>query len=333
MKLKNELLIGLLWCILAPFLLPCCTHRSRVIAKKIALPYSTKGTAIRLPLAGPPPITIWIHGTRFRPPFDNLLIKKGILRNASILKKRSYTYQIATILDEADPTIFPLETFYSFTWSGGISNQERLLAAQLLYTQLQHIIAEYMQKWEVYPVIRMISHSHGGNVALNMVKIEEQTKPLHPLIIDTFIMLACPVQNNTMHLTQNSMFHSIYSLYSSLDMVQVIAPQRFYGMLPFSYRKFPKHANIIQAKIRMNGHAVFHTEFTTKRFFKSLPLIIKTLQSVAQSEEDEWKKQHILLRINTRGKNVRPYHRPRIQVEEDRGSTTTTDVPIVPLDS
>ena len=38
-------------------------------------------------------------------------------------------------------------------------------------------------------------------------------------------MMACPVQAKTMECIKDPMFKRIYSLYSSLDFVQILAPQ------------------------------------------------------------------------------------------------------------
>lgn len=304
---KNNL-IGVLWCFSAFLILTSCQHRTRSIVQKIVSPYTVKknleNQSVNL---NHPPITIWIHGTRFIRKLSHASTPQ--LTAACQLPHHAYAYQIGCMLQESAPLEFPLSGFYAFEWSGGISNQNRIAAAQALYSGLQDIVTKYKKKWDHYPVIRIISHSHGGNVALNMVHMQEKDSPHTPLIIESLIILACPVQNNTMHLTQNSMFQSIYSLYSSLDVVQVIAPQKFYGILPFSYRKFPKHSTILQAKVRMNGHSIFHNEFTSKRFFKILPTIFDQLRTLNTMITDDFKKQHILLRINTRGQNIRPYKR------------------------
>lgn len=313
MRLTKNCCVGVLWCLALSLMLTGCRRSARAIVQKIVSPYTTKRSlaAFTDPIPNPP-ITIWIHGTRFIRKFNTT--SNPQLTLAADLPTHAYAYQIAHMLAEAAPTEFPLEGFYGFEWSGGISNQDRITAAHALYTALRALVAQHRTRWNSYPVIRIISHSHGGNVALNMVNIQEKERPVDPLSIESLIMLACPVQNNTMHLTQNTMFQAIYSLYSSLDMVQVIAPQKFYGILPFSYRKFPKHPTIIQAKVRMNGHSVFHTEFTSKRFFKILPIIFDQLRMLSKTVTDDLKKQHILLRINTRGQNIRSYKGKKIEL-------------------
>jgi hypothetical protein len=311
MKLKKKLFVGLLAYFFLPLLLSSCIHRSTILIKKIAYPCYKK-KIIPLPQnqerKSPPPITLWIHGTRFIPQTIT-----SQLQPYHAMDQNHKSIFFAKNLDNAHPKLFPRNYFYSFVWSGGLSNHERTQAANTLYQELQKIISTYQDEWNAYPVIRIITHSHGGNVALNMVNTPKKSTDI-PIVIDALIMLACPVQNNTMHLTQNSMFRSIYSLYSSLDMVQVIAPQKFHGILPFSYRKFPTNANIIQAKIRINGYAVFHTEFTHRKFFTILPTIFTTLERL-NKERHIIAHKDILLRINTRAKNRRPYHRQKEEQE------------------
>lgn len=251
--------------------------------------------------AANPPINIWIHGT--------LLIRQRLfveafgstpgLKKAVNIEEQFFTHKIAHILHAKDPVNFPLDTFYAFGWSGKLSNQERLNAAQTLYVELTKIIEEYIAHYGTYPVIRLLTHSHGGNVALNLAFIQEKfNKNLH---IDSLVLLACPVQKNTMPCTRNVMFKHIYSLYSSLDMVQIIAPQSCNERLPFSGRVFPAALNIVQAKVRMNGHAILHTEFTSARFIKTIPLLIKALQKFEKTEQHKMGKR-IVLRIQTRPK-------------------------------
>ena len=144
------------------------------------------------------------------------------------------------------------------------------------------------------PTIRIIAHSHGGNVALNMAqaKIQNTKNPFH---IKSLILLACPVQEKTMHLISTPMFERVYSLYSSFDIIQVLAPQfrqlhttNFYRqkrrkyrykLLPFSARLFPNYSHLTQAKIKVNDFPISHTCFSSKKFVALLPTILHKLDS------------------------------------------------------
>ena len=62
--------------------------------------------------------------------------------------------------------------FYTFGWSGLISQYQRRKEAITLYTAL---VKEYaaLQAQGITPKIRLIAHSHGGNLILNAAGIHE----------------------------------------------------------------------------------------------------------------------------------------------------------------
>ena len=240
-----------------------------------------------------PPITIWIHGTRFirRPLFNTFFKGVPSLKLALDLAPDYYLYQIAKTLNKTAPEIFPMETFYLFGWSGKIRTHVRVQAAEILYREIQRIVAEYRAKYNHYPDIRIIGHSHGGNVALYLAK--NKISPDDDLHIKELILLACPVQENTKKYVADAMFEKTYALYSTLDMVQVIAPQVVYNVhrtkrghlrteLKWNFlsgRCFDNHAQLAQVKIKVNGRALFHTEFSRPKFVGLLPHIIHMINA------------------------------------------------------
>lgn len=60
--------------------------------------------------------------------------------------------------------------FYLFGWCGMLSQTERRREAIRLYNELSTLVEEY-QRFDITPKIRLICHSHGGNVALNLAAI------------------------------------------------------------------------------------------------------------------------------------------------------------------
>ncbi|RTL05869.1 hypothetical protein EKK58_06550 [Candidatus Dependentiae bacterium] len=263
-------------------MLPGCTHRSHIVTKRIIVEIGKKND-VSFCAQEPPPITIWIHGTMFlkKPFFHEIFAQDALLNLAIYMDKDFYSHQIAELLYQQDPGQFPLETLYAFSWSGKLSAMSRFDAAKKLYHQLIELIEKYKKKWALYPKINIIAHSHGANVALNLGLIEKiyQKK----LKIDTLLLLACPVQKETMHYAGSKEFRRIYSLYSSLDMVQVIAPQQGSTKKPFSKRIFPGHLKVVQAKVKLNGKAIFHTDFTSRYFIQSIPSLLEKLHEL---EED-----------------------------------------------
>ena len=239
-------------------------------------------------------ITVWIHGTRLAacPLLTSYVYSQPGLHPMSTLKSCYHLRQLADVLCKADPINYPADNFYIFGWSGKLDAAQRKEAALILYQSLTALITEYKQLHSVAPKIRLITHSHGGNVALHLPEVKDFADS--EFKVDELILLACPVQEKTMHAVHHPLFKKIYALYSSLDMLQILAPQFFYRLeyvkdnrarsatkLPiFSSRRLPPDPKLAQIKIKMNGHAVFHTFFTTTKFTSMLPQII--------SEIDAW---------------------------------------------
>lgn len=270
-----------------------------------------------------PWITVWIHGTQ--PSFDKAPGKR--LRAA--LKRRAHEvfycksglhpintqpktnrhHEFARLLQQVDPLRFPAAHFYTFGWSGDLSFDVRYQAGKNLYLDLIKLVEEFTHTHGVTPNIRLITHSHGGNVALNLALAhaeyrknralakprsdsehypidelsEAEYRKRSNLVVNELVLLACPVQEKTAFLAQDQLFKKIYSLYSSLDVLQVVDPQGLYknntidnGV--FSKRRFPASFNkVAQAKIRFNKRAILHIEFLSDRLVRALPSIITKL--------------------------------------------------------
>ncbi|HTM06555.1 MAG TPA: hypothetical protein VL201_04920 [Patescibacteria group bacterium] len=256
---------------------------------------------ISIDIQKPPFITIWIHGTVFlkKPLFHELFQQNSVLNLAIYMNKKFYPHKLAELLYEQDPEEFPLETLYAFGWSGKLSASARFDAAKTLYNQLLLLIKKYKAKWNTYPSIRIIAHSHGANVALNLAFIEQMYQ--QGLKIHTLLLLACPVQKETVSFAMSKQFEHLYSLYSPLDIVQIIAPQQGTSKLPFSKRIFPPHSNLVQAKVRLNGKAMFHTEFTSELFIRSIPSLLRELQAI-EKDYTSYSEKKVLLHITSKKK-------------------------------
>ena len=282
------------WCqfflsiILIP--LPGCVHRRHLDKQKLH---------ITLPAAKPsivhdsntPPITIWVHGTLmfYTPIYHHIFANKSSLMLITTLPQNHHFRILAETIAEHAPEHFPITEFYVFGWSGRLQHQERKIAAEKLYQEIIALREQYEKKYGNTPTIRIIAHSHGGNVVLNMAKIK---KSLNPPLIKSLILLACPVQDKTMHLICTPMFNRVYSLYSSFDIIQILAPQfrrirsingykrrHQYSFLPFSERLFPVYSHLTQAKIKINNYPISHSRFSTKEFTMLLPTILQKLDS------------------------------------------------------
>ncbi len=250
---------------------------------------------------------MWVHGTRFirRPLFHSFFNGQPNLRLAQDLAHDYHLHQVTHQLHTVAPDMFPLETLYLFGWSGKLDAQVREEAAQALYTQLHELRSAYKQQHGEEPFIRLICHSHGGNVALSLAKFKYEKSPLH---INELILLACPVQEKTKRYVEDPMFGKTIAIYSTLDMVQVLAPQVVYNVYrtkkgnlkstlcwpPLSSRRFDHHPKIAQVKVKLNGRALFHTEFARKKFASLLPHILHVIEAWKIERLEQFPVTHLL---------------------------------------
>jgi len=113
--------------------------------------------------------------------------------------------------------------FYTFGWDGYLNQKSRLSSAKVLYSSLLNEISKIKSNINLKDQdleLVLIGHSHGGNVLLNLAKINAE---IHGnLKVDKLVLIGTPVQSETEELINDAMFKKIYSLYSNDDMVQVI---------------------------------------------------------------------------------------------------------------
>ncbi|HEX2978345.1 MAG TPA: hypothetical protein VHO47_04470 [Candidatus Babeliales bacterium] len=252
---------------------------------------SSKSDVIDLPIAQPtaPRITVWVHGTHF---WFNKMFKsmtaqeEGVYLASDLPNDYLYRKLIVNRLCKAAPCEFNHEHFYILSWTGVLSSRARINAARSLLRDLKKICAAYREKYGAQPAICLITHSHGGNVALNLEVVND---PQDPIIIDKLVMLAVPVQVETAQYVKSRYFKKIYSLYSTYDMIQIGDMQRFgyhiddpqRSSIPlFSGRKFEPCENLLQVKVRFDGVGPFHLSFILSTFVLALPDILATLDQV-----------------------------------------------------
>jgi len=266
-----------------------------------------------------PIVTIFVHGTFHLPIMPKPLIKfvhncidsfifakKGLHKVASLAEhyagtwtKRLHNYHMIKTISDADPEKFPFDSFYVFGWSGQLCPQKRFKDAQKLHGHLVLLVAEYTEKYGIEPYIQLITHSHGGNVALNLAKINDTSET--PVSVEELILLACPVQYETSHYIHHATFKKIYSLHSHWDIIQVIDAQ---GWVPFkervknifrseadkidteeptkkkcffSERHFEPNPKLVQANINFGRRGMFHVEFISDTFMQQLPALLASI--------------------------------------------------------
>lgn len=233
-----------------------------------------------------PWLTIWIHGTRLTPKVfakHFFHVNKG-LHKASELSLKYQHRAIAQTLSDLDTQQFDINNFYLFGWSDKLSFKQRKQAAKELHNAL-NLLADYKNTHGVTPRIRIITHSHGGNVALNLAHFISDDH----LVIDELVLLACPVQEQTKRLIEKPCFKKLYSFYSTRDMLQVLDPQGMYvedwedidfEKDIFSQRKFSSHPKLKQIEVTYHNRGILHIEFLLINklcgFIKHLPYLLAT---------------------------------------------------------
>ncbi len=246
------------------------------------------------------PITIFLHGTLY--PGVNFLIRTfdlplGLV-SAIEQGNRFLHGRIAYILNQADPERFPLNNFYFFGWSGGILPKSREKAAYLLYQSIKHFKCP----------IRIIAHSHGGNVALNLAKVVKECRDYN-FKVDELILLACPViALNEDHINSN-IFKKIFSFYSTGDRTQTRDPQYLYSdtrrhiectgkIVPFfSQRTFRPCTKLIQRRILYDRRNLQHMHFLYKPFLSRLPSLIDVVDKSVRAGFINNSSQEFILNI------------------------------------
>lgn len=225
-------------------------------------------------------VTIWIHGTMI-PRVPQVVRESHFHRNFGIAPINDYINNttatthipwslvtIANTLHNSAPSIFVLQDYYVFGWSAKPSFAERRNAANHLYTDLITLKNEYISCYGDAPFIRIISHSHGGNVVLNLASVCKDDKDFY---IDEIILLACPVQEKTATFIKAPCFKKIYAFYSDADLIQIIDPQGLYKENSnietiFSKRIFEGLDNCYQAQIQINKKSLGHMDFISAHF-------------------------------------------------------------------
>jgi pimeloyl-ACP methyl ester carboxylesterase len=230
------------------------------------------------------PITVFIHGALSA--YRDLLVRWFDvpigLYPATVLGNRSFHAKIPYILYNADPSMFPLESFYLFGWQGALSIKAREDAAEELYQALKDS-----------PVpVRIIGHSHGANVALNLAKIAKKYNDTH-FKIERIILLAIPVQKITEDYVTDPIFENAYSFYSLADNTQTLDPQGMYEEAQrrkrngeevpfFSRRYFKTSNNLCQIKTHIYKRSIGHLKFIGTKFLNCLPAAIKLADTTHQ---------------------------------------------------
>ena len=147
-------------------------------------------------------------------------------------------------------------------------------------------------------------HSHGGNVILLLAQVKDPEDT--SFFVNQVILMGTPVQKHTKNYACADCFGKVYSLYSMLDILQIIDPQGLQQKEThalFSERFFPAHEKIEQVAIKLNDRSIMHIEFVKRKFIAQIPSIIAEIDSWRKSVKlcaHDWAKKDKCLCINTK---------------------------------
>lgn len=166
----------------------------------------------------------------------------------------SAAYSFSKLLDQQNKywSFNQKNKYYTYGWSGLLSNKEREKAAELFYIAIKNEL-EKLKSQGLNPKIRIIGYSHGALVSFNLAKIRRTYFKCDTFKVDELITLGMPVHNTTYDLIDKNMFRQIYHIYSKSDYVQridIFGPCRF-----FSQKRFygPLPDNITQIELRITA--------------------------------------------------------------------------------
>ncbi len=245
-------------------------------------------------------LNVLVHGTLF-PGLSHLVrmfdIPLGM--NAAHALNKSYVHGRMVHLLSQNSSIFSIDSFYTFGWSGKLSFNARKLAALDLYRELKSLKLSLKDPNES---INLICHSHGGNVALLLTEIVQEYQD-NEFFIDRLILLATPVQKATENYVSNVIFKKVYLFYSEGDLTQVLDPQGLYysskseeKQIPlFSKRIFNPTPNLKQARVLVDDYDPKHIDFIWK------DILIKSLDKMIQLLDREDHKIISMINISEDG--------------------------------
>ena len=237
-------------------------------------------------------ITIFVHGTSLAPKIiDQLPIKplfhcpKGLTLAKDLPEDYDF-YKRAKGFVDNNSNRYSFDRFYLFGWkSEKIYDSVRKEAAQDLVTALQKVVIDYHAQHEVQPKIRLIGHSHGGNVVLH-------TANYFPLLINNkkidieIWLIGVPVQKTNCDLINSEHFTKAYSIYSDTDWMQRMDPQALWneniGFENFwSDRVFDENSKCIQVNFTVNGKSISHTYY--RSLIEDFPLYQELIETKAEN--------------------------------------------------
>ena len=131
--------------------------------------------------------------------------------------------------------------YYTFGWNGLLNTRKRYDAAQIFYKQLRNELKKLSDK-NIHPTIKIVSYSHGANVALNLALIKKDNPKYanDTFTINELIMFGAPIQKINEHLVLSPLFKNVFNFYSTEDNIQIMdlsAPGQLFSRKRFRNRR------------------------------------------------------------------------------------------------
>lgn len=148
--------------------------------------------------------------------------------------------------------------YYTYGWSGLLSPKTRYKDAELFFVALEKELEKYHTQG-IYPKLRVIGYSHGGNVSLNLERIRRDKFPDSTMSVDELLLIGSPIQGETDFLINGPLFKRIYNFFSHADRIQQLdffSFDRFFSGRTFTNRKcvtIPDKVTQIQIKVTRNA--------------------------------------------------------------------------------
>lgn len=227
-------------------------------------------------------VNVYVHGTQ---QFGSKMLPEDIwyceqgLHHVSHLPDDSMMVKDAQVMHDygqrRNSLEFDIDHYYTYGWSGKLSFDAREQAGYNLYQELKLLLQKYKKEDFDYPKLRIITFSHGGNVALNMVKklpfLDGENVELD------LVFIACPVQKVTEYLINNPFVSMSYVIYSTCDLLQVADYYTYEGKTYFPNRTFTVNKdtrNCYQILVSVNNVPLSHIELC-HAFMRHIPKVLQ----------------------------------------------------------
>lgn len=144
--------------------------------------------------------------------------------------------------------------YYTFGWSGLMSNKARCNDAKNFYLEFSKEIKKFHDNG-IFPKVRLIGFSLGGPTCLSIAKVIKEEKLPLLFYIDELILIATPILEEALTLASEPIFKKIYNFYSGSDRVQVLdfsqKDRHFSKQLFESTKNLKIKDNLLQIKLEI----------------------------------------------------------------------------------